>query len=84
MTKNWGSEYDYCRHLVGSRGDANVGRNPKVIAQYLRLQAASACRDQEYKLSALLGSAATAINESADNNHAPAWARAYEIILEGV
>jgi hypothetical protein len=81
MAKNWSDEYTYCRHLVGSRGDDNVGYAPKVIAQYLRLKASSACRDQEYKLSALLGSAATAISESAD---APNWDRAYTIILEGV
>jgi hypothetical protein len=76
-------EYRYCRDLVGSRGDSNVGSDPKTIATYLRLQASSALRDGEYEISARLGVAATAINEDARNNHTPAWQRACDV-LDGV
>jgi hypothetical protein len=73
-------EYGYCAELVAFKGNDNIGRNPRVIAQYLRLQASSAFRDGEYELSARLGTAATAISESADNNHAPNWLWAEEVV----
>ena len=75
-------EYQYCRELVGKRGDSNVGTDPKTIATYLRLQASAALRDGQYEISARLGVAATAVNEDARNNHVPAWSRA-EAILDG-
>jgi hypothetical protein len=73
-------EYRYCASLVNNKGSAHVGHDPKSVATYLRLQAASAFRDGEYEISARLGSAATAINEDARNNHAPDWHRAWEIL----
>lgn len=69
-------EYDYCANLVALRGDDNVGRDPKNIASYLRLQAASAFADREYEISARLGTAATAISADARNDHVPDWMRA--------
>jgi hypothetical protein len=73
-------EYGYCADLVAFKGDNNVGRDPKSIATYLRLQASAAYRDGQYELSARLGTAATAINEDARNNHAPNWLGAEEIL----
>ncbi len=69
-------EFRYCRDLVRTKGDGNVGHDPKSIASYLRLQAASAHRDGEYEISSSLGYAATAINCDARNNHAPDFPRA--------
>ncbi len=74
-------ELHYCCLLVASKGNADVGRDPKSVATYLRLQASAACRDREYEISARLGSAATAINEDARNNHAPDWTRAEAILI---
>ena len=59
-------EFRYCRDLVRTRGT-----DPKTIASYLRLQAASAYRDGEHEISAALGYAATCLNEDARNNHTP-------------
>lgn len=70
----------YCARLIASKGDDLVGRDPKTIAQYLRVQACAAFRDGEYEICARLGSAATAINEDSRNNHPPDWARAEEIM----
>jgi hypothetical protein len=70
------NEFSYCRELIAKRGDKNVGRDPKSVAAYLRLQAAGAFRDGELEISARLGYAATCINEDARNNHAPDWQRA--------
>jgi hypothetical protein len=79
--EGWKSdEFGYCRDLVRSRGDDNVGHGPATIATYLRLQAAQACRDGEYEISARLGSAATAINEDARNKHEPNWGHALRIM----
>jgi hypothetical protein len=74
-------EFEYCALLVQARGDDSVGRDPKDIAQYLRLQAANAFRDNEFELSAHLCAAATAINEDARNNHEPDWELAYTILF---
>jgi hypothetical protein len=76
-------ELGYCYSLIANHGDNNVGRDPKTIATYLRLQASSAFRDGEYEIAARLGAAATAINEDARNNHAPAWERAVDCLTEG-
>ena len=80
MNKWKSDELGYCRHLAANHGDNNVGRGPKEIATYLRLQASDAFRDGEYEISARLGTAATCINEDARNNHAPDWTRAVEIL----
>ena len=78
---NWkDGECGYCYHLALCNGDAKVGRDPKTIATYLRLQASQAFRDGEYERSARLGAAATCINEDARNNHAPNWILASEIL----
>ncbi|MDE2103796.1 MAG: hypothetical protein KGL39_41545 [Patescibacteria group bacterium] len=69
-------EFAYCRELILSRGDDNVGHDPKSIATYLRLQASAAFRDGEMEIAARLGQAATCVNEDARNNHAPDWRRA--------
>lgn len=69
-------ELDYCRGLVQTQGDSNVGRDPKTIATYLRLQASAAFRDGEFEIAARLGQAAICINEDARNNHVPDWDRA--------
>lgn len=66
----------YCLRLIESHGDEKVGRDPKTIATYLRIQASAAFRDRQFEIAARLGAAATAINEDARNNHAPDWARA--------
>jgi len=76
-------EYQYCRDLVGARGNPSVGNDPKSIATYLRLQSSAAFRDGEYEVSSRLGVAATAINEDARNNHEPSWSLA-EWVLDGV
>lgn len=77
MDTSWKSgEAGYCYSLVFSHGDDLVGRDPKNVASYLRLQASQAYRDGENEISARLGTAATAINEDARNNHQPDWARA--------
>lgn len=77
MNTKWrDGEYAYCANLVALRGDEKVGRDPKTIASYLRLQAASAFVDREYEISARLGTAATAINADARNDHMPDWMRA--------
>jgi hypothetical protein len=69
-------ELEFCLKLIANEGDAKVGYDPKTIAAYLRLQASSAFRAKDYKSSACLGAAATAINEDARNDHAPDWHRA--------
>lgn len=74
-------ELTYLLSLIRERGDGLVGRQPKTIACYLRLQAADAFRAGHINIAASLGDAATAINESADNIHAPDWARAEMVIL---
>jgi hypothetical protein len=38
-------EFGYCLNLIRTQGNADVGRDPKTIASYLRLQASSAFRD---------------------------------------
>ena len=43
MITDWhDGEYDYCRRLVRDCRDGAVRRDPKIIATYLRLQAAHA------------------------------------------
>jgi hypothetical protein len=74
-------QLDFCLKLVTNEGDAKVGYDPRTIATYLRLQASSAFRAKDYKTSACLGAAATAINEDARNNHAPDWKRAQIYIV---
>ena len=74
-------ELHYCCLLIGGRGDSKVGRDPKTVAAYLRLQSASAFRDGEHVLSAALATAATAINCDARNDHAPDWKAAEKIML---
>jgi hypothetical protein len=82
MNIHWNEgELGYCCKLIGDRGNDSVGRDPKTVATYLRLQAASAFRDGEIEISARLGAAATAINEDARNNHAPDWKRAESAML---
>ncbi len=82
MDTNWnGREYLYCRKLVVKQGNAEVGHDPKTVATYLRLQASKAFRDGEYEISARLGTAATAINEDARNNHVPNWKHAAAILF---
>lgn len=74
MNDEWNEgELDYCIALVQAHGDHKVGKCPKTIATYLRLQAAQAFRDQEYEISSRLGMAATCINEDARNDHRPGW-----------
>ena len=73
-------EYDWCTRMVESRGHTNVGYKPAIVAQYLRLQSAAACRDGEYEASARLATAATAISESADNHHEPDWTYALNVL----
>lgn len=73
-------EFEYCAELVRSRGDVNVGDDPKTIATYLRLQASQAFRDGQLEIAARLGAAATAINEDARNSHNPDWGRAAKIM----
>jgi hypothetical protein len=78
--RNWkDGEWHYIGRLLAEHGDTNVGRDPKTIATYIRLQASSAFRDQEYELSARLGAIATCINEDARNNHEPRWESAMKI-----
>lgn len=67
---------EFCLKIIANEGDAKVGYDPKTIATYLRLQATSAFRVEDYKTSACLGAAATAINEDARNDHTPDWKRA--------
>ena len=67
---------EFCLKLIANEGDAKVGYDPRTIATYLRLQASSAFRAKDYKSSACLGAAATAISEDARNNHIPDWQRA--------
>jgi predicted Zn-dependent protease len=67
---------EFCLKLIANEGDAKVGYDPKAIATYLRLQASKAFRAKDYKTSACLGAAATAISEDARNDHAPDWKRA--------
>ena len=69
-------QLEFCLKLIANEGDAKVGYDPRTVATYLRLQASSAFRAEDYKSSACLGAAATAINEDARNNHAPDWKRA--------
>lgn len=82
MTKHdWkDGEYTYCALLVATRGNDKVGREPKTIASYLRLQASSAFHDGQFEIAARLGEAATAINYDARNNHTPNWKRADLVI----
>jgi hypothetical protein len=70
-------ELEYCLKLITNEGNAKVGYDPKTIATYLRLQASSAFRAEDYKSSACLAAAATAINEDARNDHRPDWKRAH-------
>jgi hypothetical protein len=74
-------ELHYCCLLIGSRGNRQVGFDPKNVASYLRLQSAAAFRDGEFILSATLATAATVINCDARNNHAPDWKAAEKIML---
>jgi hypothetical protein len=69
-------ELEFCLKLITNEGNPKVGYDPKTIATYLRLKASSAFRVKDYKSSACLGAAATAINEDARNNHTPDWKRA--------
>ena len=69
-------ELEYCLKLITNGGNPRVGYDPKNIATYLRLQASSAFRAEDYKSAACLGAAATAINEDARNDHRPDWHRA--------
>ena len=71
-----GGEFSYLCHLIDKRGDDSVGRDPKTVAQYLRMQASNAFRQGHYKLAACIGDAASCINCDARNNHAPDWTRA--------
>jgi hypothetical protein len=81
MNRNWkDGELNYCAVLVENCGNDSVGRDPKTIATYLRLQAACAFDDGEFEIAARLGAAATAINEDARNNHKPNWGRALNIL----
>lgn len=73
-------ECGYCYRVVLMEGNPSIGRDPKTIATYLRLQASSAFRDGEYERSARLGAAATCVNEDARNSHNPDWRRASEIL----
>jgi hypothetical protein len=73
-------EYVYCIDLVHCQGNDDVSRDPKTVAQYLRLQASAAFRDGEYEIAARLGAAATCINCDARNNHAPDWTRALDCL----
>jgi hypothetical protein len=74
-------ELHYCCLLIGSRGNDSVGRDPKTVATYLRMQSAAAFRDGEFVLSAALATAATAINCDARNNHEPNWKAAEKVML---
>lgn len=74
MNKSWkDGEYAYCCKVAQKHGNREVGRNPKAVASYFRLQAASAFRDGEIEIAARLGHAATLINCDARNDHEPAW-----------
>jgi len=73
-------EYKYCVALVESRGDALVGKDPKSIATYLRLQAATYFRIEQWETAARLGRAATFINEDARNSHEPHWNFALKVL----
>ena len=75
-------EFGYCLNLIRTRGNAEVGHDPKTIASYLRLQASSAMRDGEIEITARLACAATAINEDARNNHQPDWWRAEHYMID--
>lgn len=77
-------ELSYLCSLVENGGDDNVGRDPKTIATYLRLQASDAYRAGLLELASHIFMAATAINEDARNNHAPDWARAIDILTLAV
>lgn len=81
QARTWkNGEFVYCADLVCGQGDDNVGRDPKNVAAYLRLQASDAFRDREFELAARLGHAAMAINCDARNNHAPDWTRARRVL----
>jgi hypothetical protein len=77
-------EFGYCLNLIRTKGNANVGHDPKTIASYLRLQASSAFRDRELEITARLCCAATAINEDARNNHEPQWDRAERYMVDPI
>src|SRR5215468_2020150 len=83
------AELAHCIDLIDRQGDNSVGRDPKTIASYLRVQAADAFRDaikhgkpRLFELAARLGDAATAINADARNDHAPNWSRAYQVLRD--
>lgn len=81
MHLDWNDgEFNYCARLIAMHGNSSVGRDPKTVATYLRLQASSAFRDGEYELAARLSAAATCINEDARNNHEPRWNDAIDIM----
>lgn len=69
-------EWGYLVCVVAQHGDDNVTRDPKTVASYLRIQASQAFKDGRYRLAAVIGEAATAINCDARNNHDPDWNRA--------
>lgn len=75
------AEYVYCYNLLVTRGNDSVGRVPSVIASYLRLQASIAFRAGDMESAARLGHAATMINWSADNKHAPRWRDALAALI---
>jgi hypothetical protein len=77
-------EFGYCLNLIRTRGNTEVGRDPKTIASYLRLQASSAMRDGETEITARLACAATAINEDARNSHRPDWWRAERYMIDPI
>lgn len=54
-------EYSYCRGLILSHGDANVGQAADAVASYLHVQGVSARRDGEYHLASNLLAAAMAL-----------------------
>jgi hypothetical protein len=82
MDRHWkDDEVAYCLGLVHNHGDDKVGHDPKSIATYLRLQASAAFSAQQFEISARLGTAATAINEDARNNHTPNWDRAFGLLM---
>lgn len=72
-------EYLYCRALVGFKGNFDVGREPAVIASYLRLQGCRALRSGEYEISARLLASATWLIA----NNGPQWEQAYEVLIPG-
>ncbi len=74
--------FRYCVGLVTGKGNTNIGRDPKDVAAYLRLQSACAFRDLEFEIAARLATAATAINCDARNNHEPDWTYARRCLTE--